>query len=54
MKYNETVENFVKYCCSGKKSKEDEKDDQVRGAEEVNRITMLHFLIYELSKFKFK
>ncbi|KAK6106012.1 putative integral membrane protein [Brugia pahangi] len=35
MKYNETVENFVKYCCSGKKSgKEEEEDNKVRGTEE--------------------
>ncbi|VDO21720.1 unnamed protein product [Brugia timori] len=35
MKYNETVENFVKYCCSGKKSGEEEEEgNKVRGTEE--------------------
>uniref|UniRef100_A0A1I8EHP2 Sodium/calcium exchanger membrane region domain-containing protein n=1 Tax=Wuchereria bancrofti TaxID=6293 RepID=A0A1I8EHP2_WUCBA len=32
MKYNETVENFVKYCCSGKKG--EEEGNKVRGIEE--------------------
>lgn len=38
MKYNETVENFVKYYCLGKKSSEEkssEKAEKLRGAEEV-------------------
>uniref|UniRef100_A0A1I7VES5 Na_Ca_ex domain-containing protein n=1 Tax=Loa loa TaxID=7209 RepID=A0A1I7VES5_LOALO len=37
MKYNETIENFVKYCCSGKKSGEEGggEGDKVRGMEET-------------------
>lgn len=39
MKYNEKVEDFVKYCCSSKKS-EEEENDKMRGMEKVMRITM--------------
>ncbi|CAG9536629.1 unnamed protein product [Cercopithifilaria johnstoni] len=34
MKYNETIENFVKCYCSSKKSKENKKDNKVRELEE--------------------
>uniref|UniRef100_A0A0R3RQD1 Sodium/calcium exchanger membrane region domain-containing protein n=1 Tax=Elaeophora elaphi TaxID=1147741 RepID=A0A0R3RQD1_9BILA len=34
MKYNETIENFVKYCCSSKKSGNEEENEKVRGLEE--------------------
>ncbi|VDK85096.1 unnamed protein product [Onchocerca ochengi] len=30
MKYNETIENFVKYCCPNKKSNEEENDQEVK------------------------